>query len=108
MIRTISAALFVTALLACASSSDPVDASDSPVTVTGRVTVTGSERDSMLTLVTEAQDYELVGAQAEELWRLQQRYVTVRGRIVRPAHGIVFPAQLEVDEYTVLPARGSV
>ena len=40
----------------------------------------------LLVIVTEAGDeYELVGEHATDLWRLQQRHVTVHGRLVRQA-----------------------
>ena len=72
------------------------------ISVSGRVTVTGSEPHVMLVIVTDDVHYELVGDLAADLWELQQRHVTVRGRIVQaalPAPG--FPARLEVDAYTV-------
>lgn len=56
----------------------------------------------MLVIVTDDVHYELVGDLAEDLRLLQQRHVTVRGRIVRsalPAPG--FPPRLSVDAYTV-------
>ena len=71
------------------------------ITVSGRVTVTGSESHVLLVIVTDDVHYELVGELAEELRKLQQRRVTVRGRIVRPTtDGPGFPARLEVAEYS--------
>ena len=105
-----SLALAAGVLLACASAGQtgapdrtgPVRTGpDDPITVTGRVTVTGSEPEVRLVIVTEAETYELVGAPAEELWDLQQRRVTVRGRVARAAYGPGFPAQLRVDSYAV-------
>ena len=90
-------------LLACTSSPDPegqVHEQAETITVSGRVTVTGSEPHVMLVIVTDDVHYELVGEVAEELWKLQQRQVTVRGRIVRQALGPGLPARLAVDEYT--------
>lgn len=70
------------------------------ITVSGRVVATGSDPHVTLVVITEANEqYELVGARAEPLWHLQQRPVTVRGRIVQQALGPGFPAQLEVDSY---------
>lgn len=69
------------------------------ISVSGRVTVTGSDPHVMLVIVTDDVHYELVGEVAEDLWDLQQRQVTVRGRIVRPALGPGFPARLAVDGY---------
>ena len=68
--------------------------------ITGRVTAIGSDPFVLLVIVTDAEDeYELVGEPAEALWDVQQRRVTVRGRVVRPARGPGFPAQFEVDSY---------
>ena len=100
-----AAALAAGMLLACVSARPagaPDEAeSDAEITVTGRVTVTGSEPHVRLVVVTAAATYELVGPAAEELRRLQQRRVTVRGRIVREASGPGFPAQLRVDSYAL-------
>lgn len=71
------------------------------ITVTGRVTVTGSEPHVQLVIVTGKETYELVGTAAETLLGLQQRRVTVRGRVVREAAGPGFPAQLRVESYAV-------
>ena len=103
-------ALSVGMLLACASV-DPTGAPDREepdalIVVTGRVTVTGSEPHVQLVIVTEEETYELVGAPADELRRLQQRRVTVRGRVVREAYGPGFPAQLQVDSYALERAAG--
>ena len=89
-------------LLACTSSPEPGGQPQSQVEtilVSGRVTVTGSEPHVMLVIVTDEVYYELVGEVAEELWKLQQRQVTVRGRIVRQALGPGFPARLAVNGY---------
>ena len=103
-------ALSAAVLLACASgdSAGAADGAepdraepDAPIAVTGRVTVTGSEPDVRLVIVSEEATYELVGAPAEALRRLQQRRVTVRGRLAREAYGPGFPAQLQVDSYTL-------
>ena len=105
------AALSAGMLLACVSA-DPAGAPErgpapereepAPlITVTGRVTVIGTEPHLQLVVVTEDETYELVGAPAEELWDLQQRRVTVRGRVVREAYGPGFPAQLQVDSYAL-------
>lgn len=105
-------------LLACASDADqpaapaaaaapggsaePAPAeSRELLTVTGRVVATGSDPFVILVIVTGANEqYELVGERAGPLWDLQQRQVTVRGRVVREASGPGFPAQLEVDSFT--------
>ena len=65
---------------------------------------TGSAPFVRLFFVTEDQRYELVGDHSEELWHLRQRRVTVRGHVVRPAHGLGFPAQIEVAEYRLTDA----
>ena len=93
-------------LLACASPENRAATSDRPesdpvIKVIGDVMVTGSERDTVLVIVTETERYELVGDLAAELWRLQPFGVTVRGRVVRQAAGPVFPAQFQVDSYTL-------
>ena len=88
MIRIAGAVCGALTLLACTSSPDPegqVHEHAETITVSGRVTVTGSEPHVMLVIVTDDVHYELVGDLADELRRLQQRHVTVRGRIVRPA-----------------------
>ena len=77
------------------------------IAVAGRVVVTGSDPFVTLVIVTGANEqYELVGEQADPLWDLQQRRVTVRGRIVQPASGPGFPAQLEVASYSLTRDRG--
>ena len=110
---SLSAAL----LLACASSESqhaapgsangsPGSRAPGPLEITGRVTATGSEPFVLLVIVTDAGlEYELVGERAEVLWDLQQRHVTVRGRVVRAAHGPGFPARLQVDSYTLVRER---
>ncbi len=93
---------FASVLLACASPSEPSDPK-ADVEVTGTVIVTGSHRDTRLVIaVTNSEAYELIGDHAADLWGLQQRRVTVRGRVVREARGPGLPAQLEVDSYSVL------
>ena len=92
-------------LLACASSADqPAAPAPREVTeVAGRVTVTGSEPFVLLVIVTDAdEEYELVGEPAAELREMQQRRVTVRGRVVRQALGPVFPAQFAFDSYALV------
>ena len=69
------------------------------ISVTGRVTVTGSEPHVMLVIVTDDVHYELVGEVTEDLWKLQQRQATVRGRIVRQSLGPGIPARLAVERY---------
>ena len=98
--RGAAAALFASLLLACASSSESAKPGDGLV-LTGRVVGTGAPPIVTLLLVTETDCYQLVGDTAEEMWRLQQRRVTVRGRVLVPAEGPGLPAQFEVDEYTV-------
>ncbi|MCY4442174.1 MAG: hypothetical protein OXE53_18445 [Deltaproteobacteria bacterium] len=98
-VRTL--ALVALALSGCLSSSEHLDeARREPVELSGRVVVTGSEPNVMLVIVTDDSHYELVGEFAQDLWKLQQRQVTVRGRIVRQALGPGFPARLAVDGYT--------
>lgn len=92
-------------LLACASADhgdapDPAE-TDDRIAVTGRITVTGSEPHVRLVVVTDEVTYELVGDSAAELRRLQQRRVTVRGRVVREAYEPGLPAQLRVDSYAL-------
>ena len=106
-----AAALSAGMLLACVSADpagvrepapEPEPAEEAAsITVTGRVTVTGSEPHVQLVIVTGKETYELVGAAAETLLGLQQRRVTVRGRVVREAAGPGFPAQLRVESYVV-------
>ena len=104
--RGAAAALFAPVLLACATSSELVEPGDVLV-LTGRVVGAGAPPIVTLLLVTETDRYQLVGDTAEEMWRLQQRRVTVRGRVVVPAEGPGLPAQLEVDEYTVVRSTES-
>ena len=108
-------ALAAGVVLACTSSADQPTAPEAPaapeseemVAVTGRVTVTGSDPLMILVIVTDTEaEYELVGEHAEALRDLQQRYVTVSGRVVRSAVGPGFPAQLEVDSYTLVRDPG--
>ena len=101
MMRAGALAFVVLALSGCVSSSEHLDEGrGNPVEVSGRVVVTGSEPHVMLVIVTDDTRHELVGELAEALWKLQQRQVTVRGRIVRQALGPGLPARLAVDEYT--------
>ena len=107
MTRSGAAVALAGVLLACASPEDPGGAPDPPesdpmIELIGDVMVTGSERDTMLVIVTGTRErYELVGDLTGELWRLQPFGVTVRGRVVRHGRGPVFPAQLQVDSYTL-------
>ena len=104
MIRIAGAVCGALTLLACTSSPDPegqVHERAETITVSGRVTVTGSEPHVMLVIVTDDLHYELVGDLADELRHLQQRHVTIRGRVVRPALPAPgFPARLAVEAYT--------
>ena len=95
----VAVALVTGVVLACASSGERPG--NDVVEISGRVTVTGSDPHLMLVLVGAEEHYELVGEHAPALWRLQQRRVTVRGPVVRPAHGPGFPAQLQVDEFSL-------
>ena len=90
-------------LLACMSSPEPgIPDQAETISVSGRVTVTGSEPHVMLVIVTDDVHYELTGELAADLWELQQRQVTVRGRIVRATQTAPgFPARLAVEGYTV-------
>ena len=110
-----AAALLAGVLLACASAAEPSDPPasapeplepppvEAAIEVSGRVVAVGSEPHVLLVVVTEAGvEYELVGEPAAALWGLQQRRVRVRGRVVQPAYGPGFPAQLKVHEYTLL------
>ncbi len=100
-------ALSAGVLLACASPAEEEPAApdrpaqDRVIELTGRVTVTGSAPLTILVLVTETDHYEIVGDLAAELRKRQQLHVTVRGRVVREAAGPGFPAQLQVDSYTL-------
>ena len=105
-----AAPLLAAVLLACASSPEPPEprAPAAAIVVSGRVVVVGSDPHVLLVIVTQAGDeYELTGERAADLWRLQQRHVTVRGRVLRQAYGPGAPAQLEVDEYTVVRGGGA-
>jgi hypothetical protein len=99
-------ALAAGVLLACASDADQPD-SEHMIAVTGRVVATGSDPFVILVIFTNANEqYELVGERADPLWDLQQQHLTVRGRVVRDAAGPGFPAQLEVNSYTLEPRPG--
>ena len=104
MTRFATAVCSALTLIACTSSPEPgsqVQSQAETITVSGRVTVIGSDPHVLLVIVTDDVYYELVGELAEELRELQQRRVTVRGRIVRTASdGPGFPARLKVDKYT--------
>ena len=77
------------------------------ISVSGRVTMTGSEPHVLLVIVADDVHYELVGDLADDLRHLQQRTVTVRGRIVRSALSAPgFPARLTVDAYIVTGSDG--
>ena len=109
-------ALAAGVLLACASNAEQPSAPNGPaaaepaapaademIAVTGRLVVTGSDPLVSLVIVTGADErYELVGEQADPLWNLQQRRVTVTGYLVQPASGPGFPAQLQVHSHTLL------
>ena len=107
-------ALSAGVLLACASPAEEEPAAPDPpqpdqvIEFTGRVTVTGSAPRTILVLVTETDHYEIVGDLAPELRTLQQRHVTVRGRVVREAAGPGFPARLQVDSYTRVPRDAAI
>ncbi len=95
------------AAAAPAAAEPAAPAADEMIAVTGRVVVTGSDPLVTLVIVTGANEqYELVGEQADPLWDLQQRRVTVNGYIVQPASGPGFPAQLEVASYALARERG--
>ena len=81
----------------------------SSVKIAGRVAVKGSEPHTYLVLVSNGQDYKLVGPLRDEIWKsFQGRRIRVRGRIVREARGPGFPAELEVLEILgVEPPEGS-
>ena len=49
------------------------------------MTVIGSDPHVKLAIVTDDAHYELVGDLSDELWKLQQRTVTVQGRILQQA-----------------------
>ena len=104
MTRIAGAVLSALTLLACTSLPEPGGPEQNQaesISVSGRVTVTGSEPHVMLVIVTDDVHYELVGDLADELRHLQQRHVTVRGRIVRPASPAPgFFARLAVEAYT--------
>ena len=106
MTRIAGAVCGVMTLLACTSSPEPggqVQDQAEAITVSGRVVAVGSEPNVMLVIVTDDTRYELVGEVAEDdLWKLQQRVVTVRGWIVRQASGPGFPTRLAVDEYELI------
>lgn len=90
-----------------AADEPAAPAADEMIAVTGRVVATGSDPHVILVIVTGAdEEYELVGEQADPLWNLQQRDVTVRGRVVQEAAGPGFPAQLEVASYALTRDRG--
>ena len=90
-----------------AAAEPSAPAADEMIAVTGRIVATGSDPLVTLVIVTAADErYELVGEQADPLWDLQQRRVTVRGRIVQPPSGPGFPAQLEVASYSLTRDRG--
>ena len=90
-----------------AAAEPAAPAVDEMIAVTGRVVVTGSDPLVTLVIVTGANEqYQLVGEQADPLWDLQQRRVTVNGYIVQPASGPGFPAQLEVASYALARERG--
>ena len=104
MIRASSVAVIVIALLACKSPSElRVSGAerDQQIEVSGRVTVAGAAPQVMLVLVADNAYYELVGYAAKELWNLQQRHVTVRGRLIRQAMGPGSPARIEVEYFTL-------
>lgn len=101
-----AAALFASVLLACATASELAEPGDVLV-LTGRVVGAGAPPIVTLLLVTETGRYQLVGDTAEAMWRLQQRRVTVRGRVLVPEEGPSLPAQLQVDEYTVVRSTES-
>ena len=88
-------------IIACASSSDrsAVPEQGDSTVVSGIVKVTGSDPLVMLVIIGDDERYELVGDLAEELWQMQQRRVTVHGRVVRQGERPGVPARLEVDEY---------
>ena len=104
MIRLAGVVCGALMLIGCTSSPEPGNREQDQaktISVSGRVTVTGSEPHVMLVIVTDDGPYELVGDLAEDLRHLQQQYVAVRGQIVRPALRVPgFPARLAVEAYT--------
>ena len=92
--------LVVAVLMGCASLPDSTDPAQG-IAATGRVIVTGSAPHVLLVLETDRGGYELVGDHAAELWSLQGRQITVRGRVVREARGPGFPARLEVNDFEI-------
>ena len=93
--RTALAALAVALLVACATRDNGAHARDF-IMVSGVVKLTGSEGDLMLILVTDEQRYEIVGDLENEIVKLQQRRITVRGRIVEETQAPGFPPRLLV------------
>ena len=93
--RTAVTVLAAALLVGCASQEDDTHAGE-VIVVSGVVKVTGSEGDAMLILATDDQRYEIVGDLAEGIWKLQQRRITVRGRVVEEARAPGIPALLKV------------
>ena len=101
MIRAVLPATLSVLLLSCASfpQSRMSQEQEDPIEVSGRVTAIGSAPHVKLVIVTDTTHYELVGDLSDDLWKLQQRIVTVHGRIVQQAAGPGFPARLAVDKF---------
>ncbi len=69
------------------------------VVIKGRIAIAGSAPNTYVRVLTETNtEYRLVGPEADQIrnnWQGQQ--VVLEGRIIKPAVGPGFPAELEVD-----------
>ena len=100
MMRAAVAALTGTLFFGCASLDDgaPAQVAREYIVVSGVVKVTGSKGPD-LRLILGADDgrsYEIVGDLAEEIWKLQQKRISVRGWVVEEPRVPGIPPRLQV------------
>ena len=80
------------------AQKEPASPPPEPMQIMGKISVKGHMPFPYLCLTTTGNvEYRLVGPMEEKIWRnMQQRVLTVEGRIIKKAVGPGFPAEFEV------------
>jgi hypothetical protein len=99
-----AALILLLILCSCVSVCSGGSEEEAIVTLSGKITVKGSEPNTYLALTAaDGTIYELNGKAAVELREeYQNRLVELRGRIVKDTLGPGMPARVEVSEYRLL------
>jgi hypothetical protein len=96
MLKTILAIIIAAGIFSC---SDTVKGNVLPNsdTIKGRVSVKGNEPHTYLALKTVKEEFKIVGLLTNEIRdKYQNKYIEVKGAIIKKAIGPGFPAELEV------------